>query len=149
MKSTHHIPPGLQTINPQLVARDARKLIAFLEAAFGAEVQGLMPTPEGGVLHGYLKIGGTVLFVSDAIGFSKPTTTNLFVYVADSDAAFARAIKAGATAVVPLSDMFWGDRWGMVEDPFGNHWQIATHIEDVSPEEMQRRMQAAQQAPGK
>lgn len=134
----------MHTVTPQLVAQDGRTLVAFLERAFGAEAQHIMPTPDGGIMHGYLKIGDSVLFVSDAHGFSRPTTTNMFLYVTDVDAAFARAVAAGARAVAPVSDMFWGDRWGMVEDPFGNHWQLATHIEDVSPEEMQRRMKAAQ-----
>ena len=144
MKSTQPIPPGMHTVTPQLVAQDGRKLVAFLEQAFGAEAQHLAPTPDGGIMHGYLKIGDSVLFVSDARGFSRPTTTNHFLYVTDVDAAFARAVAAGARAVAPVADMFWGDRWGMVEDPFGNHWQLATHIEDVSPDEMQRRMKAAQ-----
>lgn len=143
MKSPNPIPPGMHTVTPQLVARDARQLLAFLERAFGAEAQHLMPSPEGGIMHGYVKIGDSVVFLSDASGFAKPTTTNLFLYVKDVDAVFARATAAGARALAPVADMFWGDRWGLVEDPFGNHWQIATHVEDISPEEMQRRMQGA------
>jgi len=146
MKSPNPIPPGMHTVTPQLVARDARQLLAFLERAFGAEAQHLMPSPEGGIMHGYVKIGDSVLFLSDASGFSKPTTTNHFLYVHDVDAVFARATAAGARALAPVADMFWGDRWALVEDPFGNHWQIATHIEDVSPEEMKRRMQGARKS---
>jgi PhnB protein len=92
------------------------------------------------IMHAYVKIGDSVVFLSDAGGFAKPTTANLFLYVTDVDQAVEQATRAGAKVLAPVSDMFWGDRWGMLKDPFGNTWQIATHVEDVSPEEMQRRM---------
>jgi PhnB protein len=139
-RSTKPIPEGLPNLITQLVAKDARALIAYCEKAFGAALQHAVDGPDGKIIHGYMKIGDAVVFISDASGFSKLTVTNMFLYVPDVDAVFARATAAGGKAVAPVSDMFWGDRWGMVEDPFGNHWQIATHIEDVAPDELMRRM---------
>jgi PhnB protein len=106
-----------------------------------------MPGPDGkGVMHGMIRIGNSVIFVSDLPGFAQPTQANLFVYVPDVDASFANALAAGAQALQPVSDMFWGDRWGMVADPWGTVWQIATHQETLSPEEMAARMQAGSKA---
>ena len=146
-KSTKSVPDGFHTITPQLVVAGAQKFIAFSKEALGAEHMHSMPGPDGKIMHAALRLGDSTLFLSDAGEFAKPTSTNLFLYVADVDAAFARATKAGCKVVQPVADMFWGDRWGMVEDPFGNQWQLATHVEDVAPEEMQRRMAA--QAGGK
>jgi PhnB protein len=138
----HHIPEGLLAVTPQLVAKDARALVAFATQAFGAELAHAMPGPDGkGIMHGMFRIGGVNVFVSDA-GPAEPTAANLFVYVPDVDAAIARAVAAGATLRAPAADMFWGDRWGMVADPFGNVWQIATHKEQVAPDEMMKRMAA-------
>jgi PhnB protein len=142
-KAKHHIPEGLHTVTPQLVVSDGRRLLDFIQAAFNGEGVHTMPNPDGkGVMHGHIRIGDVAVFVSDASGFAKPTTSNLFLYVPDVDRAIAQAIKAGAKVLAPASDMFWGDRWGMVEDPFGNVWQIATHVEDVPPEEFAQRMKA-------
>jgi uncharacterized glyoxalase superfamily protein PhnB len=138
-KPTQHIPQGLSTVTPQLVVSDAHALHAFCQAAFGAEIGGVMPGPGGkGVMHSFVRIGGSAVFASDA-GFAKPTSSNLFLYVPDVDATIARATGAGAKLLAPAKDQFWGDRWGMIEDPFGNVWQVATHKEDVSPDEMMRR----------
>jgi uncharacterized glyoxalase superfamily protein PhnB len=135
------VPEGLTPLIPQLVSADAEKLIAFLEKAFGARLEGSMPGPDGkSIMHAHVRIEGLPLFIAGPFGPAPATQANLFLYVADVDAAYARAVKAGAKAVVPVADMPWGDRWGMVGDPFGNMWQIATHKEDVSPEEMKRRM---------
>lgn len=139
--ATSHVPTGLPAVIPQLVVKDARKLLGFLEAAFGAQVRDTMPSPDGhGIMHGHLTIEGVVLFVADPFGPAPATTANTFVYVRDVDATVQRAVQAGATIVAPVADMPWGDRWGMVQDPFGNTWQIATHVEDVPPDEMKRRM---------
>jgi PhnB protein len=138
-----HVPQGLPSVVPQLVVADGRALVDFATRAFGAQLAHAMPGPDGkGIMHGMMSIGGAPVFVSDAGGFAKPTSANLFVYVPDVDAAFARAVELGATALAPVADMFWGDRWGMVVDRWGNVWQIATHKELVSPEEMQKRMAA-------
>jgi PhnB protein len=143
-KSSHPIPEGFHSITPQLVVKDAMRLLDFLKSAFGATVMHVMNGPDGkSVMHAAARVGDSIVFVSDAPGFAKPTTANLFLYVKDVDAAFARATSAGAKAAAPVTDMFWGDRWGMVEDPFGNQWQIATHVEDVAPDEMAKRMMAA------
>lgn len=140
-QGTNHIPSGMPAVIPQLIVKDATQLIAFATKAFGAQHMHSMPNPDGkGVMHGMITIGGAPIFVSDASNFAQPTAANVFVYVPDVDAAFARAVEAGGKAVAPVTDMFWGDRWGLLADPFGNLWQVATHKEDVSPEEMQRRM---------
>ncbi len=141
--SDSHIPQGFTNVTPQLVCKDAKATIDFIEKAFGGETNHIMPGPDGkGVMHGAVRLGNAHIFLSDANDFAKPTSSNLFVYFKDVDAAFDRAVKAGATVVAPLADMFWGDRWAMVADPFGNMWQLATKKEDVAPEEMQKRMAA-------
>jgi uncharacterized glyoxalase superfamily protein PhnB len=138
-KPTHHVPQGLHTVTPQLVVSDAHALHAFCKAAFGAELGGVMPGPGGkGVMHSFMRVGDSAIFASDA-GFAKPTASNVFLYVPDVDATLAKATAAGAKLLVPAKDQFWGDRWGMIEDPFGNVWQVATHKEDVAPDEMMRR----------
>jgi PhnB protein len=143
-KTTHHVPPGLSALVPQLVVADGHALLDFLGRALGAETFGVMPGPDGkGVMHAAVRVGEGWVFVSDASEFAKPTQGNLFLYVPDVDAVFARAVAAGATALVPVATMFWGDRWGMIADPFGNVWQLATHVEDVPPEQMGERMKAA------
>ncbi|HVE86480.1 MAG TPA: VOC family protein [Myxococcales bacterium] len=142
-KSTKPIPEGLHSLTPQIVTKDAAAALELYQRAFGAEVLGKMAGPDGkGVMHSHVRIGDSILFVADA-GFAPPTASNLFLYVADVDAVFARATGAGFTVVAPLQDMFWGDRWGQVKDPYGNVWQLATHLEDVSAEEMARRAKNA------
>jgi PhnB protein len=136
----HHIPANLGPIVPQLVVEGAQKAIEFLQRALGAELLHSMPGPKGSVMHAAVRIGEGTLFLSDATEFAKPTQSNTYVYLRDVDAVFARAVAAGAQVIAPLTNMFWGDRWGMVADPFGNLWQLGQHVEDVSPEEMQRRM---------
>jgi len=141
-KSTKPIPEGLQAVTPQIVTRDATRALEFLQKAFGAEMpHPPMKGPDGKIIHGFVKIGGCAIFVAEAGGFSKETAANIFLYVNDVDATFAKAVSAGGKALSPPNDMFWGDRWSLLEDPFGNVWQIATHIEEVSGEEMQKRMQ--------
>jgi uncharacterized glyoxalase superfamily protein PhnB len=141
-RSIRPIPEGLRSITPQLVVKNASTLLEFLKNAFGADVPfPPMRGPDGAsIMHARVTVGDSVLFLSDAGGFAKPTTANLFLYVPDVDKAVARAAGAGAKTLAPVTDMFWGDRWCMLEDPFGNVWQVATHVEDVSPDEMQRRM---------
>jgi PhnB protein len=139
-----HIPEGLPAVIPQLVVKDAQALIDFAVRSFDAQFAHAMPGPDGkGIMHGMFSVGGAPIFISDAGGFAEPTRANLFIYVPDVDAAFTRALAAGAKQLQPVTDMFWGDRWGMLSDPFGNIWQVATHKERLSPEEMQRRMKGA------
>lgn len=138
----HHVPQGLPPVIPQLVVKDAHAVIEFATQVFDAKLAHTMPGPDGkGVMHGMFQIGGVPIFVSDAGGFASPTQANLFVYVPDVDATVAKASARGGKVLAPVMDMFWGDRWAMVSDPFGNVWQIATHKEDVAPAEMQARMQ--------
>ena len=142
-KAKTHIPEGLTAVTPQLVVKDAHALVEFAKKAFGAELQHAAPGPDGkGIMHGFMRIGGSAIFISDTAGFAQPTQANLFVYVPDVDAAFAKAVAAGAKALAPVADMFWGDRWGMLADPWGNVWQVATHKETYTPEEMMKLMQA-------
>jgi PhnB protein len=146
-KSTKPVPEGLHSLTPQIVAQDAAAALELYQRAFGAEVLGKMTGPDGkGITHSHVRIGDSILFVSDA-AFAPRTTANLFLYVADVDAVFARATQAGFKVLNPLADMFWGDRWGQVQDPYGNTWQMATHLEDVTPEEMARRAKAAPPPP--
>ncbi|MBI2805128.1 MAG: VOC family protein [Planctomycetes bacterium] len=142
------IPPGFHSITPHLVVRGAAKAIAFYKKAFGAEEIMSMPGPDGkSVAHAEIKIGDAIIMLGDEwpnMRVASPekfngTTCSLMIYVKDCDAAFKQAVDAGATVAMPLMNMFWGDRFGKVTDPFGHEWAIATHIEDVSPEECARR----------
>ena len=140
------IPQGYHSISPALTCKDAARAIEFYKEAFGATEIMRMPGPGGSVAHAELRIGDSVIFVSDEFpGMSaapSPTATPssyLFLYTADVDATFNKAIAAGAKESMPVMDMFWGDRFGKVTDPFGHSWGVATHVEDVAPEEMTRR----------
>ncbi len=138
-----HVPEGMSPVIPQLVVSDAHALAAFASKAFDAKLEHFMPGPEGnGIAHGVLRIGGAPIFLSDVPGFAKPTIANLMVYVPDVDASVAKAVAEGATVIAPAADMFWGDRWSMLSDPWGTIWQVATHKELVLPDEMMRRMEA-------
>ncbi len=137
------IPEGFNTLTPHIVVREALKAIEFYKKAFGAEEVARMPGPDGkSIMHAELKFGNSMLMICEefpemcrspqAIGGSPVT---LHLYVEDADAVFQRAVKAGATATMPLADMFWGDRYGKLNDPFGHEWSVATHKKDVTPEE--------------
>ena len=141
------IPEGLHTVTPHLVIRDASKAIEFYKKAFGAQAVSVHPTPDGKVMHADLKIGDSHVMLADefpgAPCLSPQTvggTTNvLHIYVEDADLLYNSAVAAGAAALMPMTDMFWGDRYGQVKDPFGHIWAIATHTEDVSPAELEKR----------
>ena len=137
----------MSSVVPYLCVRGAKKAIAFYQAAFGAEVVSMMPMGDL-VGHADLKIGGSRVYLADempAFGALKSPQTlkgssvNLHFWTEDCDAAFARAVAAGARVIMPLTDQFWGDRYGMVSDPFGHAWAITSHKEDLTPEEMMRR----------
>jgi len=136
------IPDGYHSITPSLVVKGAAKCIDFLKEAFGADEAFRMPAPGGEIMHAEVRIGDSVVMLNDAMRQS-PTTSSLFLYVADVDRVYQRAIKAGATSVSEPANMFWGDRMAVVTDEFGNQWAIATHVEDVPPQEMEKRAQAA------
>jgi uncharacterized glyoxalase superfamily protein PhnB len=149
----HPIPDGQHTITPYLVIKGASEAIEFYKRAFGAEELCRMPFPgpDGQVRvgHAELQIGDSKLFLTDefpqhgAMGPSGNPPVTIHLYVTDADAVFARAVEAGATVQMPLANMFWGDRFGKVVDPFGHHWSIAEHLEDLTPEQMKARMAAA------
>ena len=148
MSSVKPIPDGYHTVTPHLVVRDAAKAIDVYAKAFGAEERFRMPGPGGVVMHAELAIGDSVVMLGEEapqMGATSPQTiggspVSLLIYVKDVDASFARAERAGCTAQMPPTDMFWGDRYGKLLDPFGHHWALATHKEDVSPEDMAKRM---------
>ena len=145
------IPEGYHTLQIYLAVEDASKAIDFYKEAFGAEETIRMPGPDGSVAHAELQIGDSKLMLSDPFPHSdvRPPaerggpTASIFMYVDDVDATFEQAQRAGATVVSELEDMFWGDRFGTVADPFGHVWAMATHKEDLSEEEMAERSKAA------
>jgi PhnB protein len=145
------IPEGYHSLTPYLAVEDASRAIEFYKDAFGAEEVIRMPGPDGSVAHAELQIGDSKLMLSDPFPQSNvrpPSerggpTASIFMYVNDADATFEQAQKAGATVVAGLEDMFWGDRFGSLADPFGHVWSVATHIEDLSEEEIAERSKAA------
>lgn len=144
------IPEGYYSLTPYLVTKGAADAIEFYKKAFGAEELMRMPGPGGRIMHAELKIGNSILMLSDENperGYLSPTTIggagcSVMLYTDDVDATFKSALAAGATEDMAPMDMFWGDRMGNLKDPFGHNWAIATHKEDVSPEEMEKRMAA-------
>jgi uncharacterized glyoxalase superfamily protein PhnB len=136
------IPEGSHTITPYLVVEGVPKLIEFLKQAFGAQELGRMARPDGGVMHAEVKVGDSKLMMGEPMGDWKAKPCSLYLYVEDVDAVYQRAIQAGGTSVSEPSDQFYGDRTGGVIDPSGNYWGIATHVEDVSHEEMAKRFAA-------
>ncbi len=152
-KKVSPIPVDAPQLTPYFSVSDAKGAIDFYKQVFGARERGQpMLGPDGKIAHVSLKIGNAVLNLSDMRSDpSAPTagrSSGVMIYVKDTNAVFQKAISLGAKQLVPVMDMFWGDRWGMFEDPFGQLWQIATHIEDVKPAEMQKRaMESMSQPP--
>ena len=144
------IPDGYPTVTPYLIVRGAAAAIDFYRTAFGAAERMRMDAPGGAVGHAELLIGGSLVMLADEMpemGWSSPaaiggTPVSPHLYVDDVDAVVERALAAGAALSRPIADQFYGDRLGMVIDPFGHVWSISTHIEDVSPEEIRRRAEA-------
>jgi len=136
------VPEGYHTVTPFLTVKGAAKLIDFLKEAFGGQEAMRMPTPSGEIMHAEVKIGDSVVMLNDAMGQPASSTT-LFLYVNDVDALHKQAVKGGAKSVAEPADMFWGDRVARVDDPFGNHYWIGTHKEDVAPQELRKRAEAA------
>lgn len=145
------IPQGYHSLTPYLVANDASRAIEFYTQAFGAKELVRMGGPGGKIGHAELKIGDSMLMISDEMpgsGSRSPQSlggspVSIFMYVENVDSVFNKAVQAGAKADMPPQDMFWGDRFGKLTDPFGHSWALATHIEDVAPEEMKKRAQTA------
>ncbi len=153
MADVKPIPEGFHTATPHLVVSDAAAAIEFYQKAFGAEEVSRMPGPEGKIMHAAIRIGDSPVMLNDEfpdMGTVGPkaiggTAVTIHLYVKDADAVWDSATKAGAKVVVPIDDMFWGDRYGVIEDPFGHRWSIATHTQDLTPEQV---MEGAQKAFG-
>jgi PhnB protein len=147
---TKWIPDGFKTVTPHLTIRDCDKALAFYEKAFGAEVLAKSAGPGGKVMHAQIKIGDSILMMADEFPemgdapIKSPaalggTSVTLNIYCPDADAWFERAVKAGAEPRMPPADMFWGDRYSQVRDPFGHSWAIATRVEDPTSEQLEER----------
>lgn len=147
------IPSGYHSITPSFTFKDSKKAIEFYKKAFGAKVLDLFPHPSGhGIMHATLQIGDSIVMMGDenpaAENCGKSTETlgsspiSLYLYVPNVDAAFNQAVAAGAVATMPLADMFWGDRVGQIKDPFGYHWMIATHKQDLTNDEIRKGAEA-------
>jgi PhnB protein len=148
------IPDGYHTVTPYLAVDDAAAAIAYYEKAFGAKERVRMDTPDGKVGHAELEIGDSLVMLSDEFpqGSTRSpkalggTSAGVFMYVEDVDAVVKRAVGAGATVTMEVADQFWGDRFGTIRDPFGHSWSIATHVEDVTPEQVAERAREAMAA---
>jgi PhnB protein len=148
------IPEGYHTVTPYLTVDDAAKAIEYYKKAFGAKERVRMDAPDGKIGHAELEIGDSLVMLSDPFPQASTappkelggTSASVFMYVEDVDAVVKKAVDAGATVTMEVADQFWGDRFGSVQDPFGHVWSIATHVEDVPPEEMAGRAEAAMAA---
>lgn len=134
------IPDGYHSVTPYLIVPDVDGMVDFLKEVLGAEERSRALDGQGNVMHAEVKVGNSVIMMSQSNEEYPPTRAMLHIYLEDVDDAYQRALAAGATPVRELTDEFYGDRTGGVQDAFGNQWWLATHIEDVSEEEMQRRM---------
>lgn len=142
------VPPGMHTVTPHIVCAGAARAIEFYQKAFGATEEARLPGPDGKLMHAMIRINGSAVMLVDEnpewgmLGPKslKGTPVTIHLYVDDADAFVARAEKAGAKVTMPVADMFWGDRYGKIEDPFGHHWSVGTHVRDVSMEEAQQAM---------
>ena len=152
------IPDGYRTLTPSFTFKDSKKAIEFYKAAFNAKVLDLFPNPSGpGIMHATIQIGDSIIMMGDESPQCQSAETlgsspiSLYLYVPNADAAFAQAVAAGGTVTMPVADMFWGDRAGNIKDPFGYSWMIATHTQDLTPEQIRKGAEAffAQMAKGK
>jgi PhnB protein len=144
MSTVKPIPEGYRTVTPYLIVTRAPEVIDFMKRAFGAQLLFQMANPDGSIGHSELRVGDSMIMLSSGREQWKPMPTMIHLYVEDCDAVFAKAVEAGAEVVMPLADQFYGDRSGGVKDVAGNYWWIATHVKDVSEEEMKRHAQAKQ-----
>ena len=145
------VPDGMHTVTPHLICAGASDAIEFYKKAFNAVELGRVPGPQGKLLHALIRIGDSAVMLVDEFpdwhSFGpkslKGSPVTIHLYVQDVDAFFKQAVEAGAKIAMPLEDTFWGDRYGKLEDPFGHHWSVATHVRDVRPEELQAAAQKA------
>lgn len=148
MSKVKAVPDGMHTVTPHLICAGAADAIEFYKKAFGAVEEGRLPGPNGRIMHAMIRIEGSAVMLVDempewgALGPKslKGSPVTIHLYVSDVDATVERAVKAGAKVTMPVADQFWGDRYGKLEDPFGHHWSVGTHIRDVGREEMQQAM---------
>jgi len=146
--SVKAIPDGYHSLTPYMTVRDGARAIEFYKQAFGATEKGVMKGPDGKIMHAELRIGDSIVMLADEFpeyGSLSPQSIGgsgmgLHIYVEDVDSAFDRAVQAGASVDMPVMDMFWGDRYGKLHDPFGHKWSIATHKADLSMDEMKKGM---------
>ena len=146
--ATQPIPEGMHTLTPHLICAGAADAIEFYKKAFGAVERSRLPGPQGGLMHAEVRIGDSALMLVDempewgALGPKslKGSPVTIHLYVKDVDATVAQAVAAGAKITMPVADMFWGDRYGQLEDPFGHRWSVATHTRDMTPEEIKEGM---------
>ena len=154
MATAKPLPEGQRSVTPHLVVRGAARAIDFYKRALGAEEIARLPAPGGMLAHAEIRIGDSKVFLVDEFpepreeGVGSPqqvgaTTVTIHLFVDDVDAAIERASAAGAKVTLPPTDMFWGDRYGRIVDPFGHSWSIATHVKDLTPEEIQKNMAEA------
>ena len=151
-KNVKPVPEGYHTVTPHLIVKGAKAAIEFYRKAFGARELVRMPGPDGeSIMHAEIEIGDSRIFLNDEypdMGAVSPLALNgsavtIHLYVEDVDALWKQALRAGARETMPLADAFWGDRYGRLVDPYGHHWSIASHVEDLTPEEMSKRAAAA------
>jgi uncharacterized glyoxalase superfamily protein PhnB len=148
MPKVKAVPDGMHTVTPHLICAGAAAAIEFYKKAFNAKDEGQLPGPNGRIMHAMIRIEGSAVMLVDempewgALGPKslKGSPVTIHLYVEDVDAFVKRAVAVGAKITMPLDDMFWGDRYCKLEDPFGHHWSVATHKRDVSPEEMKQAM---------
>lgn len=133
------IPDGYHTVTPYLTVQGAAELLEFLKKAFDAKETERITRPDGTIGHAEVRIGDSMVMLDDAMGESKAMPTAIYLYVNDADATYKRALEAGGTSVMEPAHQFWGDRHAAVKDPAGNSWSIATHIEDVPPDDLKKR----------
>lgn len=149
MSKTNPIPEGMHTVTPHLICAGMADAIEFYKSAFDAVEPIRLQGPQGKLIHACIRIGDSAVMRADerpdwgSFGPKslKGSPVTIHLYVEDVDAFVARAVDAGAKITMPVEDMFWGDRYGQLEDPFGHHWSVATHVRDMSPEEMQTAAQ--------
>ena len=144
------VPDGFHRVTPHLTVKNAAQMIEFYKKAFGAVEKGRAPGPDGKtIMHAAIQIGDSIVFLNDEfpeMGALSPVTTKggstvtIHLYVEDADRQFQQAVAAGCEVVMPLGDQFWGDRYGMVKDPSGHTWSIASHMEDLTPDQIKERM---------
>jgi PhnB protein len=148
MPKVKPIPDGMTAVTPHLICAGAAQAIEFYKKAFGATEMGRLPGADGRIMHAWIRIGGAAVMLMDeapewgALGPKalKGSPVTIHLYVEDVDAFVARAVNAGAKLTMPVADQFWGDRYGAIDDPFGHHWSVGTHVRDVSPKEMDEAM---------